>query len=234
LADQFFGGIGGQVDGDADGVIHPFLDTALHPDLLKPVDIVGGCFVVGRLGDEFVQLFLIVLLGCGVTVGFHPGHKLVVENDVFLEAVAVFVLMIYPGLFVVGIDLAAALVDQVERWLDAGSGLCHQAGGAGRSNGETGNIAASVLLHFGHHLRSGGSQALDERVVLFTFVIEDFKGTTVFGQVDGGTVAFHGHAFVYFFRERRGFFRTVAQTKGGQHIAFGGCAHTCTSALEGF
>lgn len=35
-----------QVDGYADRVVHPFLDTSLHLDFHQPVHVVGGCFII--------------------------------------------------------------------------------------------------------------------------------------------------------------------------------------------
>ena len=35
-----------QIDGNADGVVNPFLHGALHLDLVYPIDILGGCLVV--------------------------------------------------------------------------------------------------------------------------------------------------------------------------------------------
>ena len=49
---------------------------------------------------------------------------------------------------VVRIDFAAAFVDGQEHGLDAGGGLRHQACRTCRRNGEAGDVATSVFLHF--------------------------------------------------------------------------------------
>ena len=70
------------------------------------------------------------------------------EYDVFFESVSGFVNEIDMYVGVVRIDFAAAFVDGQEHGLDAGGGLRHQACRTCRRNGEAGDVATSVFLHF--------------------------------------------------------------------------------------
>ena len=61
LADEFFGGLFRNVHGDADAVVDPLLHRALHLHLVYPVDVIGRGLVVGRLRDDSVEFFIIIM-----------------------------------------------------------------------------------------------------------------------------------------------------------------------------
>ena len=135
---------------------------------------------------------------------------------------------------IVGIHFAAALVHGQEYGLDTGGGLSHQAGGAGRGDGQTGNVAASVLLHLLVHFRVGFTQAVDERVVLFAFCVVHLECAALFGHFYGGAIGVECHRLVYFLRELGCLFSTVTQSQGGKHVAFCRDTYTGTAALGAF
>jgi len=59
----------------------------------------------------------------------------------------------------------------------------------GRSDGEAGDVAASVTGHEFVKLGIGFTETVDIGIVLFAFGIIDFKGTTFFGEFDRRTVS---------------------------------------------
>ena len=184
----------GKVDGYADGVVHPFLHAALHLYFSYPVYVVGSGLVVGRLFDECLYLLLAHLLYLLdiVAVDSAPGEEVVVENVVLLEAVSVLVLEGDDGVEVVGVDLAASLVEGQEDGLDAGGGLGHQGCGSGRGNGKHGYVAAAVADHIVVELLVLLADAGDHRVVLLALGVEDGEGTPLLGHVDRGCVGCEG------------------------------------------
>ena len=128
-------------------MVHPFLDASLHVDFLYPVDIVGCGAGIRRACHELLDLFLSIVVADRDSCNIHPVDKARVVDDVFFECVAVFVYEINSGVGIVGVHLAAAFVDRHEDRLDARGGLSHQAGRSRGSNGQAGDVAATVLLH---------------------------------------------------------------------------------------
>ena len=135
---------------------------------------------------------------------------------------------------IVGIHFAAALVHGQEYGFYTGGGLSHQAGGAGRGDGQTSNVAASVLLHLLVHFRIGFAQAVDERVVLFAFCIVYLECTAFFGHFYGRAIGVECHRLVYFLRELGCLFSTITQSQSGKHVAFCCDSYTGTAALGAF
>lgn len=119
------------------------------------------------------------------------------EDNVFFESITCFVDEIYVDVGIVRVDFPAAFVYRHEDRFDTRSSLCHQAGGTGRSDGQTGDVPASVFHHFLVQFRVGFFQAVDERVVLFAFGIVDFEGAAFLGHVDGGAVGRQCDGLVY-------------------------------------
>ncbi len=149
LSHQFLGHIRRQVDGNADGMVHPFLHLSLHPNLSHPIDVIGSSFIVGRFGHQLVDFFIGIVLSRIVPVDFHPFGEFMVEYDKFLVTVARFIDEINPHILVIRIHFSSAFVDGQENGLDSRSRLGHQTGSSGRSNSQTSDITTSVL----HHIR---------------------------------------------------------------------------------
>ena len=123
--DKFFVHVVGQVDGNADGVVYPFLDASLHLDLHQPVHVVGCRFIIRRAGYHIVYFFLCIAFGGIQPLCFHPGDEFRMEDDVFFEGVARFVHEVDACVRVVGVHLAAAFVYRQEYGFDTRSGLRH-------------------------------------------------------------------------------------------------------------
>ena len=124
----FLGSFLGDVDGDADRMVHPFLDGTLHLDLVHPVDVGRSGLKVGRLLNQCVKFVVVerIDLFHGVSlVDFQPIDKLGMQHVVFLEVVAALVLddFVIGRILVVGVDFLATFVADQEDWLDARSGL---------------------------------------------------------------------------------------------------------------
>ena len=117
--DKFHADIRGEIYGDRNGMVHPFLYGSLHLHFLEPVDIVGSGFVVGRPFHQFVYLGLGVVMAHGNTVYFHPFDEFGMIHHKLLECIAVLVHEIHTDIDIVCIDLAAAFVDRHEHRLDA-------------------------------------------------------------------------------------------------------------------
>jgi len=62
LINQFLRDIRRKIDRNTDRMIHPFLDTALHPDLLQPIHIVRGRLIIWRFSDQLINLLLRITL----------------------------------------------------------------------------------------------------------------------------------------------------------------------------
>ena len=181
VADHLLGDGLRQIDGDADGVVHPFLDGALHAHLSHPVDVPGGSLVVRRLGHQSVQLVDVHSLHGLLAVASHgsPLKELVVEHEILLETVAHFVAERHFNVLVVGIDFLAALVVGPEDGFDAGSGLRHEGGGAGRGDGEHRHVAAADGQHLLVQGRVGILDTQDHGVLLLPFRIIDREGAAL-------------------------------------------------------
>ena len=104
------------------------------------------------------------------------------EYDVFFECVPCFVYKVYMNIRIVRVHLSSTFVNRQEYRLDTRGGLRHQTGRSGWSNRQAGNVAATIFLHVLIQFRVGCCQALDERIVLFTFAIVYFEGTAFFGH----------------------------------------------------
>ncbi len=72
-------------------MVDPFLDAALHLDLLEPVDVVGCRPGVWRAGYKLVKLLLGVVVALLDAVYPHPVEEFGMIHDVFLESVAVLI-----------------------------------------------------------------------------------------------------------------------------------------------
>ena len=160
-------------------MVYPFLYGSLHTHLHEPVNIVGGSLVIRRLLNQSVNLLLSIFL-CGIDiVHLHPLKELLVIYDILLERVANLIDKVYMYIGVVGVYLAATLVNRHEYRLYTTCGLCHEAGGTCRSDGKAGYVAAAVLHHILIELGVGLFQPVDERIGLFPLGIENLEGTTL-------------------------------------------------------
>ncbi len=154
-------------------------------------------------------------------------------HDVFLEGVTAVVDEVHPDVGVVGVHLAAALVDGHEHRLDARCGLRHEACGACGRYGQACYVAPSVLGHVGVELRIGLFQAHYVGVVFLAFGVVDLECSALAGQFHRCAVGGQGERAVHEFGEVGRFRGAVAQTQRGEHVAFAGGAHSGASAHEG-
>ena len=154
------------------------------------------------------------------------------EYDIFFECISCFVYKIYMYIRIVRINLSSAFVNRQEYRFDTGSCLCHQTGSSGWSNCQAGNVTATVFLHVLIQFRVSCCQALDERIILFTFAIVYFESTTFFGHFHWRTVCAESYCLVYFFREFCRFFRSVTQSQCSKHITFCSDTYTSTATLS--
>ena len=89
---------------------------------------------------------------------------------------------------VVGIHLSAALVYGHEYRLDAACGLCHERCGAGRSDGQTGDVAASVCHDVVVERRVSLLYSEEERVGSLTLLVEHLESSALTSHVYGRAV----------------------------------------------
>ena len=153
-------------------------------------------------------------------------------DDVFLERVARLVHEVDVHGRVVGVHLAAALVDRHEHRFDARRGLGHQAGGARGGDGQAGDVAPAIFCHEFVEFGVGFAQAVDEGVVLFALRVVDFKGSALLGHLHRRAVGLQGHGLVHFHGKVGGFLRAISQSERGQHVAFGRDAHAGAASLS--
>ena len=236
FAHHFFGDGPRQIDSHADGMVHPFLDGALHAHLGNPVDVPCGSLVVRRLGHQLIQLLEVHGADGLLAVAGHgsPLEELVVEHEILLEAVAHLVAERHFHILVVGVDLLAALVVGPEDRLDAGSGLSHEGGGAGRGYGEHRYVAAAD----GHHLlvqgRVGVLDAQDHGVLLLPLRIIDREGAALLRHLHRRTVGLDGQSLLHLHCEIYGLVAAVAQAQRSQHVTLGGDAESGAPAAQRF
>ena len=164
-------------------MIDPLLDSTLHLHLHQPIHIVACSLVVGRLGHQFVNLFLCVAFLSVVSVHAHPLQELVVIDDVFFKSITRLVHKVHMHFGIVGVHLATTLIDWHEDWFDTAGCLGHQAGCSRRSNGQTGNVAAAILLHLFIQRRVGLLNTVHEGVILFALTIIHGKCSALLGHV---------------------------------------------------
>ena len=151
-------------------------------------------------------------------------------DDVLLERVTHFVNIVHMYSLVVGIHFATTLVYRHEHWLYAACGLCHQRGCTGRSYCQAGNVAAPVFHHVLVELCVGLLYAVDERIVLFAICIEYFKRATLLCHDHRRTISVQGECLVYIYRKVCCLLRTIAETHGRNHVAFGSDANASASS----
>ena len=104
-------------------------------------------------------------------------------DDVFLKRVAHFVYEVYVYVGIVGIYLAATLVYGHEYRFDTACGLCHERCCARRCDGETGDVAASVLHDVGIEFGIGILDAQQEGIVLLAFGVEYGERSALFSHL---------------------------------------------------
>ena len=168
-------------------MVNPFLHRALHLHFVYPVDVIGRGFVVWRLCNDAIQLFIIVMQHFIHIVAVHlkPGDELGMEHIIFFKRVTRHIGKGDMNVFVVGIHLATALVADHKDGFDARGGLGADADGTCGRNGQHGDVAASHSTHLLVEVLVQGAQTLDEGVVLFAFGIIHGELATFFGQIDG-------------------------------------------------
>ena len=105
-------------------------------------------------------------------------------NNIFLEGVACFINIVNAHFGIIGVDFTPTFVNRHEHWFYSGGGAGHKACGACGGDGEAGYVAAPL---FCHSLIHGGvflSEAVQERVVLFPFMVEHLESSSLSGHVD--------------------------------------------------
>ena len=168
-------------------MVDPFLHRALHPYFVHPIDVVGSSLVIRRLGDDCVELLIVILQHLIHIVAVHlkPCDELMVEHIVFLKRFTRHVGEGDMDILVVGVHLAAALVSHHEDGLDARGSLRTDTDGTCRGDSQHGDIAATYAAHLLVKVFIQGAQALDEGVVFLALGIVHRELATFFSQVDG-------------------------------------------------
>ena len=177
---QFFRHVSRQVDGYTDRMVYPLLNTSLHADFLQPVHIIRCSLIVWWFSNQFINFLLGIFLSNRITVGLHPGNKLMMEYYIFFKCVSCLIHKIDTGFRIIRIYLTTASIYRQEYWFDTGSCLCHQTGRTSRSNRQTGNVTTTVFQHIGIQFRISLTQTVYERIFLFTFWIVNFESSTLF------------------------------------------------------
>ena len=144
---QFFRHIRRKIDGNAYGMVYPFLNLSLHPYFRHPVDIVGGRFTVRRFGHQSIEFHPRIMLGNIISLSLHPSQEFMMENHELFERISVFIHKIDTHVLVPRIHFTAAHINRHKNRLYTGSRLGHKAGSTRRSYGQTGYIATSVFQH---------------------------------------------------------------------------------------
>ena len=235
---HLLGGLFGDVHGNADGVVHPFLNGALHTHFVHPVDVVGRGFVVGRFLYDGLQLLVVHIRHFVyiVVIDFQPLNKFGVKHGKFLESVAVGVFHNFLGAFqtVVGIYLATTVVSHKEHRLNARSSLCTDTYGTRWGYGEQCYVAASVLVHFGVEFGVGLGYAADEGIVLLAVGVVERERLAFLSHSYRRAVGRKCEVFLHIDGKVDGLGGAVAQSHSSKHIALGGDAETGATAFHAF
>ena len=131
---------------------------------------------------------------------------------------------------IAGVHLAAALVNRHKHRLNATGGLRHERRGAGGSDGQTGNVAPSVLHHVGIEFLVGILQSDDKRILLLTLGVEYLESATLLGHRHRRAVGCQCQRAMHVHREVGSLLCSVAQSHGCYHVALGRDAHACAAA----
>ena len=133
-------------------------------------------------------------------------------HNIFLKRVAHLIYEVHMHCLIVGVDLATTHIYGHEHGFDTAGGLCHQTGGACGGDGETGNIAATILADIVVELLVGFLDTQHEGVVGLTCSIEHLKGTTLLCHGHGRAIGCQCQCFVHLYGEVCGFLTAIAQT----------------------
>ena len=150
--------------------------------------------------------------------------------DIFLERVAHLVDKVDTHIAVARIHLPAPLVHRHEHRFNTAGGLCHKAGGACGSNGETGDVAPAIFHHIRIEGRIGFFYAQHEGVVLLALAVVDGESSALTCHIDGRPISGQRQRLVHVDREVSSLLCAVSQSHGSYHVSFGGDAYACTSS----
>lgn len=105
-------------------------------------------------------------------------------DDIFLERVTCLIGIIDTGVYIAGVDFAAAFVDRHKHGFYARSGAGHQADSASWGYGQTCYVAPAVLHHAVVDGWLGFAYAVDKRIAGFACCVVYFESTALGGEVD--------------------------------------------------
>ena len=134
---------------------------------------------------------------------------------------------------IVGVHLAATFVHGLEDGLDTRGGLRHQADRTRWSDGQAGDVAATVLLHHLVQLGVCLAQAVDIGVVLLALPVIDGERAALLRHVHAAAVSGKRQRLVHLYGECRCFLGAVTQAHSSNHIALGGGTYTRAATLRG-
>ena len=153
-------------------------------------------------------------------------------DQVLFEAVAHLVRIIDMHVGIVGIDLAATGIDGQEDGFNAAGSLRHQTGRSRRSDGQTGQVTATVLHHVLIQLLVGLLQTEDKGILGFALGIENLEGSTLLRHLHTRAVGVQRQRLVNLDAEVSSLLRTVAKSHGGNHVTLGSDAYTRAATLR--
>ena len=211
-------------------MVHPFLDSPLHPHFHQPIDVVGRGLVVRRTSHQGVEFLLRIGEGRIDPFYGHPLQKLLVIDDILLKSVTDLVNIIHTHVGVVGIDLAPTLIDRHEDRFYATRGLRHQRCGARGSNGQARDVASAEAHHVVVEGPVGFLDALDEGVARLALGVVDGKSASLLRHRHRRTVGVQCQCALHLDGKVGGLLRAIAQSQGGQHVALGSDAHARASS----
>ncbi|EJX08497.1 hypothetical protein EVA_03396 [gut metagenome] len=212
-------------------MVHPLLDSTLHFDLLKPVDIIGCSLIIRRARHEGIDFLLAIATIRIDAVDLHPCEELMMVNDIFFEGIPYLVSKVDMHLRIVRIHFTATFIDRQKDWFDTTRRLCHQTRGTRRRNRQTSNVTTTILAHFRIECRIGLLYAQHKRIVLLTASIVDFERSTLLCHLYRRSIGSESQSLLHLNSKFRCLGRTIAQPQSCDHIPLGGNAYTGTATL---
>ena len=217
-------------------MIDPFLDGTLHLHFAYPINIVGSRLIIGGFGYQSVQFSLRHILNFVDVVAIYlkPYQEFMVEDNVFFPRVAN---LIHKGDFhilVIGVHFAATHIYWTEDRLDTRSGLRHQTGCTGRSDGQHRDVTTTILNHCLIERRISFADTSNHRVILFAFSIINRECPPFTSQLNRSAICFESQCFLNLNCKIDRSFGAILQAESCQHIAFRRNTQTGTTSLLSF
>ena len=118
-------------------------------------------------------------------------------NDIFFKAIANLIYKVYMYISIVRVNLTATFIDRHKYRFDTRCCLGHQRSCTCWSDCQTGNITTTILHHIAIEFRICVLNSLNERILLLSLSIIDFKGTSLLSHCYRRAISIQSQCFMH-------------------------------------